>query len=190
MDFIKNAVVAIIVTVAVFGFAHFVGEMAINPKPAPSMNTAAEQAAPEAEPAPAVEVPVVEAPVVEAVESAVVEATNTIPVADEMATADAKKGARTFKSKCMGCHTAAEGDRNRTGPNLWGVIGRERGTVEGYRYSKSMKAIGGVWTVENLSDFMANPRANMPGTKMTYAGLGKAEDRANVIAHLMTLRSN
>ena len=97
-------------------------------------------------------------------------------------------GEKVFK-KCKSCHQVGEGAKNRSGPILNGVMGRAAGSVEGFRYSKALaKAADGglVWTEESLSEFLAKPRAYLKGTKMSFAGLKKAEDQAAIAAYLST----
>ncbi|QDC08324.1 cytochrome c family protein [Oceanicola sp. D3] len=97
------------------------------------------------------------------------------------AAADAGKGERVF-GKCKACHKLDGTDG--TGPHLNGVVGRAIGGVDGFGYSDVMASHGGEWTPEVLSEFLANPKGYMSGTKMSFAGLRKIEDRANVIAYL------
>lgn len=98
-------------------------------------------------------------------------------------------GERSFR-KCQACHTANEGGDNRVGPNLYNVVG---GTVAGkasFSYSGAMSGKGGTWTYEELSAFLENPGKAVPGTKMSFAGLRKEDERANVIAYLRMQSSN
>lgn len=91
--------------------------------------------------------------------------------------------------QCRSCHTADNGGRNGTGPNLFGVVGRAAGTVDGFRYSNPMQqaADGGlVWTPEELDAFLADPRDYMRGTRMSFRGLRDEADRAAMIAYLST----
>jgi cytochrome c len=97
--------------------------------------------------------------------------------------ADPSKGESVFK-KCAACHKI-DGS-NAVGPHLDGVVGREAGTVEGFSYSDGM-ATHGPWTADALFHFLADPKGVVPGTKMSFAGLKKEDDRANVIAYLETL---
>lgn len=98
-------------------------------------------------------------------------------------TGDATAGKRVFV-KCMACHTAAEG-KHSTGPSLYGVIGREAASVEGFpRYSKAMRQSDVVWTEDALFAYLANPAAFIPGNGMIFLGLPSAQDRADVIAYL------
>ena len=105
-----------------------------------------------------------------------------------MASASAEKGQKTFK-KCMACHTLAKGGANKVGPNLWSVLGRGTGAAAGYAYSDAISGLGATWTYENINDFLKNPRAYAPGTKMSFA-LKKASDRANVILYLRENNDN
>ncbi len=103
-----------------------------------------------------------------------------------LATADAKRGATLAKRKCGACHSFAKGASHKVGPNLYGVVLRDRGAVEGYRFSSAMKAKGGKWTYAELFTFLANPKAFVKGTKMTLK-TAKEKDRADLIAYLRTL---
>jgi cytochrome c len=105
--------------------------------------------------------------------------------ADVFAAADAAAGEKVF-GKCKACHKV-DGS-NATGPHLNGVIGRNHGAVEGFGYSEAMLATASeVWSPEVMNEFLTNPKGYTPGTKMSFAGLPKVEDRANVIAYLATL---
>jgi cytochrome c len=105
------------------------------------------------------------------------------PISKLLASADASKGEAIAK-KCQTCHDITKGGPNKIGPNLWGVIGRPAGTHEGFAYSDGVKAIGKPWTYEMINHFIAGPRNYVPGTKMSFPGLPKVEDRAEVIAWL------
>jgi len=96
---------------------------------------------------------------------------------------DAGKGAVVFK-RCTACHTIEAGGPHRVGPNLHGLIGRTAGTAQGYTYSKAMAAAGMVWTAETLDPYLADPRAAVPGTKMSFPGVKKDDERADLIAYL------
>jgi cytochrome c len=105
------------------------------------------------------------------------------PIGELLASADPKAGQNAVK-KCMTCHTFGKGEPNRVGPNLYGVVGRDKGSHEGFNYSDAIKNKGGKWTFEDINAFITNPKGFAPGTKMTYAGDKRATDRANIIAFL------
>lgn len=105
------------------------------------------------------------------------------PIEFYLATADAAKGADVFK-KCAACHNAEKGGANGLGPNLWSAFGKPHGHVPGFAYSDALKSVPGVWDWKSMSDWLHNPKKYAPGTKMTFAGLSKPEDRANVMAYL------
>jgi len=102
-----------------------------------------------------------------------------------IAVADIGKGKKVF-GKCRACHKLEKGE-NATGPYLYGVVNRDVGAAEGFGYSGSLVAVADVWTPEELSDFLEKPRSYAPGTTMSFSGLRKAEDRANLIAYLDSL---
>ncbi|MCF4166452.1 cytochrome c family protein [Zavarzinia compransoris] len=97
--------------------------------------------------------------------------------------ADTKKGAIIFK-RCATCHTLDAGGPNRVGPNLHGVFGRAAGTAEGFTYSKAMAASGITWTAETIAEYVASPKAMVPGNKMAFVGVKKEDERADLIAYL------
>jgi cytochrome c len=97
---------------------------------------------------------------------------------------------KSLSAKCVSCHSFDKGGANKVGPHLWGVIHRARGTAEGYNYSNAMKNLGGNWGYEEMAMFLHKPSVAVPGTKMTFAGLSKPEDIANIIAYLKTLSDN
>ena len=86
--------------------------------------------------------------------------------------------------KCAACHNAEKGGPNQLGPNLWGVLGEPIGQGRGFAFSDALAKKGGTWNWDNLSQWLTSPKAFAPGTKMTFAGLGNPQDRANVIAFL------
>ena len=98
-----------------------------------------------------------------------------------VAAADPAAGETIFK-KCAACHKLD--GANAVGPHLDGVVGRPVGSVADFSYSDPMKSHGGDWTPDNIFHFLDSPKKFIPGTKMTFAGLPKPEDRANVIAYL------
>ena len=105
-----------------------------------------------------------------------------VPFEELYAAADAGKGERLWR-QCQACHKLEDG-ANGTGPYLFGVVGRAIGAVDGFGYSDALAGHGDNWTPENLSGFIAAPKNWAPGTKMSYAGLKDAEDRANLIAYI------
>lgn len=105
-----------------------------------------------------------------------------VPFAELLAAADPGKGEGVFRA-CRACHKVEDG-ANGTGPHLYGVVGRDIGAVDGFGYSGALSEAAEVWTPENLNAFLEAPRSWAPGTSMSYAGLRKPEDRANLIAYL------
>ena len=99
------------------------------------------------------------------------------------ASASAAEGAKVFK-KCTACHSIKEGGANKIGPALWGVLGRTAGSVPGYKYSKAMAAHGKNWSFEEMNGFLIKPKDWIKGTKMSFAGLKNAKDRAAVILYM------
>ncbi|HUE79705.1 MAG TPA: cytochrome c family protein [Sphingomicrobium sp.] len=105
------------------------------------------------------------------------------PIAFYLASADAAKGEQVFK-KCAACHNAEPGGANALGPALYGVMGNPIAAHPGFAFSDPLKSKGGSWDWDAMSDWLANPRKFAPGTKMTFAGLGNPQDRADVMAFL------
>lgn len=100
--------------------------------------------------------------------------------------ADVEKGAKVYK-KCVSCHMIGDKAKNRVGPQLNGIIGRDIASLSDYKYSKAMVKYGEaqkVWSEENLGAYLANPRKTVKGTRMAFAGLRKQADVDNVIAYL------
>lgn len=100
--------------------------------------------------------------------------------------ADPAAGERVFKSQCQICHSAARG-QNGIGPTLFDVVGRKSGSVPGFHYTADHKKLDVTWDTATLDKYLANPRAMVPDTSMTYAGLKDATKRADLIAYLNTL---
>jgi cytochrome c len=107
------------------------------------------------------------------------------PIEVYLAKADPAHGQQIF-NKCMACHNADKGGANQLGPNLWGVLGEPIGQGKGFAFSDALAKKGGTWNWDNLSQWLTSPRAFAPGTKMTFAGLGNPQDRAEVEAFLNT----
>ena len=104
-------------------------------------------------------------------------------IAALLAAADAEAGAKLSK-KCAACHSFDNGGKNKVGPNLWDIVGKAIAGGEGYKYSGALAGLGGEWTYDRLDAFLTKPKDFAAGTKMSFAGLKKAEDRANLIAFL------
>ncbi len=107
-------------------------------------------------------------------------AVKTVKTADA---AQAIRGAEVFK-KCKACHTATKDGKNKFGPKLWGVFGGAKAAVVGYKYSAALGGLGGEWSSAALDAFLESPKKFAPGTKMPFAGLKKADDRAALIDFL------
>lgn len=158
-----------------------------------------EEAVEEAPAEEAVEEVAAEEAVEEAAEEAVTEEVVEEAAAEEAAVEEAATGDSAFAqlvasfapedgarvwNQCRACHTLDEGV-NRVGPSLYGVVGREVGSVEGFRYSGALSEAADVWTLDNLAAFLENPRSFAPGNSMAFAGVRVEEDRAKVIAFIM-----
>ncbi|MBL4614241.1 MAG: cytochrome c family protein [Magnetovibrio sp.] len=169
---------AIIFTVAVLVLVNIIGDLAIQPQSEPREVTVIIQPQPQTEPQ--AETVAKAAPAqIPAPKAAETVASATVP-------GDVDKGKNIFRKKCMSCHTIDKGGKNRTGPNLWGIVGKTKASAERYRYSKSLKRLGGVWSEAEIKSFIAGPRTFAPDTKMTFAGLKSQQDRDNVLAYLKT----
>jgi cytochrome c len=111
------------------------------------------------------------------------------PILALLATADAKRGEALAKA-CLACHGFDKGGLNKVGPNLWGIVNGKKAHINNFAYSAvimDQAAAGQKWTYQNLSAFLYKPAAYAKGTKMSYAGLKKPQDRADMIAYLRTL---
>lgn len=98
--------------------------------------------------------------------------------------ADLDNGRRVF-ARCRACHTVAEGARNMTGPNLWGVFGRPAAARADFNYSPALREAGFDWDAERLDHWLENPREFLPGNRMAFAGVREPDDRRDLIAWLM-----
>ncbi len=105
------------------------------------------------------------------------------------ASTSAADGEKVFK-KCAACHSIEKGGKNKIGPALWGVLGRNAGTVSDYKYSKAMAAYGKSWSFEEMNGFLLNPKEWIKGTKMSFAGLKKENERAAVILYMNSNSDN
>lgn len=109
-----------------------------------------------------------------------------VPFATLLASADVAKGEKVF-AKCAACHSIAKGGANGIGPNLYGIMGKPHGHLPNFAYSDALKSIPGNWDFDNLNIWLKNPAAYAKGTKMTFAGLAKPQDRADVVAYLNSM---
>lgn len=107
-----------------------------------------------------------------------------------LATADVDAGAGYAKKKCASCHTFEEGGAKKVGPNLWNVVNAAKAGVDDFSYSDALKGLGGTWDYEALNGFLYKPKAYVKGTKMSFGGVKKDGDRADLIAYLRTLSAS
>ena len=103
-----------------------------------------------------------------------------------MPKASPDNGQDTFK-KCLTCHTPQKDGRNGTGPNLWGIVGRKPGSHAGFPYSEAMKSHPGNWTFEELAKYLHDPKADIPGNKMAFAGVKDDAELADLLVYLRKL---
>lgn len=134
--------------------------------------------------------------VVEGVEEEAVAEADTGGAAEEgpslavlLSAANPADGEKLFR-RCAACHSIESGDGHRTGPNLYNTVGHEVGGHAGFNYSTALQQFNDVWTFEHLDEYLADPKGYIPGNKMAFAGLRKAEDRAAVIAYLNSKMDN
>jgi cytochrome c len=104
-----------------------------------------------------------------------------------MASANVDAGKAATKV-CAACHTFDQGGANKVGPNLFGIVNEPIGQGKGYQFSDALKSKGGTWTPQALNEWLYKPQAFAKGTKMTFAGISKAQERANIIAYLESLK--
>jgi cytochrome c len=166
-SFLEKFGLAVLITAWIVYGANFVGDTLVSVRPhASAMAVASKEAAP-ATGAPA-------------------EAAAPVDILPLIASADPAAGEKVF-GKCKACHNAEKGGPNAVGPNLWNIVGAQHAHIEGFAYSPVMAGMKDKkWTFEDLDAFLASPKGYAPGTKMTFAGLNKPEDRAAVIAWLRT----
>jgi cytochrome c len=117
-------------------------------------------------------------------EMSIAEALNATPAAELVAA-----GEKAF-AKCQSCHTVNAGGANGIGPNLHGTMGKAVAGHAGFAYSAELKALGGTWDWDKMDAWLKNPKGYVPGTKMSFAGLSKVEDRAAIAAYLNAQGSN
>ena len=106
-----------------------------------------------------------------------------LTIAELMAAANSEAGRKVFK-KCISCHSVEENGSNKVGPNLWAIVNAPKGAKEGFAYSKALMAVGGNWDEDSLFKLLKKPSKYIPGTKMSFVGLRKPQDIADVIAYL------
>ncbi len=97
---------------------------------------------------------------------------------------DVTKGERVFETQCKACHTLGPGGASITGPNLYGIMARRSGTGQGYGYSEAMRRFAIEWNDQTMANYLRDPRNDMPGTKMVFAGIKRPEQLADLIAYL------
>ncbi|MBC9178189.1 c-type cytochrome [Pseudoroseomonas ludipueritiae] len=108
-------------------------------------------------------------------------------MAQEAPPGDPEAGRTVFNRQCMACH-AVQAGQNKVGPSLAGVFGRHSGEAPKFNFSPAMKEANKTWDAATLDSYLADPRGYIPGARMIYAGLKDAEQRANVIAYIATLK--
>jgi len=112
-----------------------------------------------------------------------------VPLGQLLASADINRGSEAAK-KCATCHTFEKGGRALVGPPLWGVVGRAKASIAGFNYSPALKQASGSWTIADLFTFVTNPKGMVPGTMMTFSGIPRPAERADLMAYLNSLADN
>src|ERR1700755_381283 len=107
----------------------------------------------------------------------------SIALASSALAQDADAGKTSF-NKCLACHAVGEGAKNKVGPVLNGLEGRKSGSIEGYSYSDANKNSGITWNKETFLEYIKDPKAKIPGTKMTFAGIKSETEANNLWAYL------
>jgi cytochrome c len=108
------------------------------------------------------------------------------PIEKLLQSASVEKGAAAAKV-CQACHTFEKNGPNRVGPNLYGIVGDHKGEGRGFNFSAALKSKGGDWTIQDLNQFIANPKGYVPGTAMGFAGVSKDTQRADILVYLNSL---
>ena len=108
------------------------------------------------------------------------------PISDKLGTADTTKGQAIFVKSCVQCHHIELQKGSKLGPNLWGVVGRQKASIQDFSYSETLKNWGASWSFEDLNAFLWGPAITAPGVRMKFAGIEDEAERANLIAYLRT----
>ena len=130
----------------------------------------------------------VEAPVAK-VASAQAASSEIIDIKALLASGTIEHGQKVFR-KCSACHVVAKGGKNKIGPVLYGILGKQSASVSDYKYSKALIAHGKVWSFAEMNSFLIKPQAHIKGTKMAFAGLRSEKDRASVILFMNSKSDN
>jgi cytochrome c len=112
-----------------------------------------------------------------------------VPLGQLLASADINRGSEAAK-KCATCHSFEKGGRALVGPPLWGIVGRTKASIAGFNYSPALKQASGNWTIADLFTFVTNPKGMVPGTMMTFSGIPRPAERADLMAYLNSLADN
>jgi len=105
---------------------------------------------------------------------------------EELALASVDAGAKLSR-KCTACHSLNSTGGNRVGPTLWNIVNAPKAKIEGFSYSASLSSLGGNWTIQDLNLWLKSPKKYAPGNAMSFAGLRKIKDRANMVAFLNSI---
>ena len=111
------------------------------------------------------------------------------PILDLLASASLENGEKIYK-KCSTCHNYKKGSKSKIGPGLWNIINRTKATSEGFAYSSALVEFGGIWTYEEINNFLYKPKEYIKGTKMNFAGLKSVQDRADLVLFLRQKSDN
>jgi len=130
----------------------------------------------------------IEAPAVKTA-SAESSSSGSVDIKALLALGTIEHGQKVFK-KCSACHVVAKGGKNKIGPVLYGILGKQSASVSDYKYSKALIAHGKVWSFTEMNSYLIKPQAHIKGTKMAFAGLKKEKDRASVILYMNSISDN